>query len=60
MIEEQIENIDEELHQKKLKEEKLSQEVDQIDDEIDQTISDLKGLQTDTNDKVNEIENKIE
>ena len=39
-----MQNIDEEIQKKKLKEENLMQEIDSIDEEIDQTISNLKNL----------------
>ena len=59
-IEGQMQNIDEEIQKKKLKEENLMQEIDLIDEEIDQTISNLKNLQADTNEKVNNIDSQIE
>ena len=55
-----MQNIDEEIQKKKLKEENLMQEIDLIDEEIDQTISNLKNLQADTNEKVNNIDSQIE
>ena len=56
----ELKNVVENIQQKEYNADSISQEINSIDNEIRQTISDLEKLQAITNDQVNGIDREID